>query len=271
MPRHVALASAALLLAVPLRPSAKPVHIPITRSGTVPVPCAQEPLQTCHNRWSPAIPPAATAKVGDTVIFETRDAFDNPFNRSSTPATVAAANLNLIHPLTGPLYVTGAKRGDVLAVTMLDVRSGPDHFGYTVAVPGFGFLRDVFPDPAIVHWELSEASPTSSARGGFATSPDLPGIRIPLHGFAGTIGVELGLPEIETAFAREEELRAKQGFVLPPEPADAVPAQLCGPTGSARERLAPQAMMRAANSCRRSVKPTSFPTCVLQRISTPRD
>lgn len=236
MPRHVALASAALLLAVPLQPSAKPVLIPITRSGTVPVPCAQEPLQTCHNRWSPAIPPAATAKVGDTVIFETRDAFDNPFNRSSTPATVAAANLNLIHPLTGPLYVTGAKRGDVLAVTMLDVRSGPDHFGYTVAVPGFGFLRDVFPDPAIVHWELSEASPTSSARGGFATSPDLPGIRIPLHGFAGTIGVELGPEEIETAYQREAQLLAAGGFVLPPQPLDAVPAAICGPGGSAASR-----------------------------------
>jgi len=37
-----------------------------------------------------------------------------------------------------------------------------------------------------------------------------PGVRLPLHGFAGTIGVELGRHEIETAFDREEELRAKQ-------------------------------------------------------------
>lgn len=225
-------AAAALLTAFPA--PGKPVHIPITRVDTVPVPCSEEPLQTCHNRWHPGIPAAAEADPGDTVIFETRDAFDNPFNRASTRATVAAANLNLIHPLTGPLHVRGARRGDVLAVTMLDVEPGPDHFGYTVAVPGFGFLRDVFTDPAIVHWELGPVESNGKTR--FATSRDLPGVRLPLHGFAGTIGVELGLLEIETAFAREEELRARQGFVLPPEPTDAVPAALCGPSGSARDR-----------------------------------
>jgi formamidase len=227
----IILTAAALLLASPSL--AKTVRLRVTRVATVPVPCADEPLRTCHNRWHPGIPAAASADPGDTVVFETRDAFDNPFNRSSSPAAVAAANLNLIHPLTGPLHVNGARRGDVLAVTMIDVQPGPDRFGYTVAVPGFGFLRDVFTDPAIVHWELG------SRNGGiakYATSRDLPGVRLPLHGFAGTIGVELGLPEVEQAFSREEELRAKGGFVLPPEPADAVPAQLCGATGSARDR-----------------------------------
>jgi formamidase len=223
----------ALLAALAWPSLARTVRLPVTRIDNVPVPCADEPLRTCHNRWHPDIPPAASADPGDTVVFETRDAFDNPFNRNSTPATVAAANLNLIHPLTGPLHVRGARRGDVLAVTMVDVQPGPDRFGYTVAVPGFGFLRDVFTDPAIAHWELGNKG-GGVAR--FATSRDLPGVRLPLHGFAGTIGVELGLPEIEVAFSREEELRAKQGFVLPPEPADAVPAQLCGPTGRAKDR-----------------------------------
>ncbi|HWE23891.1 MAG TPA: acetamidase/formamidase family protein [Myxococcales bacterium] len=223
------------LSAVAAAPSfAKTVVIPVSRgAGGVPVPCGEDPLRTCHNRWHPDIPEAAVANAGDTVIFETRDAFDNPFNRTSTPATVAAANLNLIHPLTGPLFVNGAKRGDVLAVTMIDVGPGPDNFGYTVAVPGFGFLRDVFTDPAIAHWELG-APPVNGIR--YATSRDLPGVRLPLHGFAGTIGVELGRHEIEAAFAREEELRAKQGFVLPPEPTDAVPSRLCGPNGREKER-----------------------------------
>lgn len=235
--KHAILATgAALLLATPTASHAKMVHVPITRSGNVPVPCIDDPLRTCHNRWNPLIRPAATASPGDTVVFETRDAFDNPFNRGSTPATVAAANLNLIHPLTGPLYVAGAKRGDVLAVSMLDVRSGPDHFGYTVAVPGFGFLRDVFPDPEIVHWELHEGQQGAPSEGHYATSPDLPGIRVPLHGFAGTIGVQLGPDEIETAFQREEQLRLVGGFVLPPQPQDAVPADLCGPGGSMASR-----------------------------------
>src|SRR5437870_4714421 len=119
------LITAALAAAAAWPSSAKTVRIPVSRgAGGVPVPCGEDPLRTCHNRWHPDIPEAAEANAGDTVIFETRDAFDNPFNRTSTPATVAAANLNLIHPLTGPLHVRGAKRGDVLAVTMIDVGPG---------------------------------------------------------------------------------------------------------------------------------------------------
>jgi len=130
MKRVLFTTAAALVALTAARPSlAATVRIPITRVRNVPVPCAEERLGSCHNRWHPAIRPAATANPGDTVIFETRDAFDNPFNRSTTPADVAAANLNLVHPLTGPLFVRGAQRGDVLAVTIVDAVPGPDNVG----------------------------------------------------------------------------------------------------------------------------------------------
>src|SRR5260370_3274676 len=212
--------SAIVLVAAAGPSSDRTIRIPITRVGTVPVPGASETLGTCHNRWHPAIRPAATANPGDTVIFETRDALDNPFNRSSTPATVAAANLNLVHPLTGPLFVNGARRGDVLAVTMVHALPGPDHFGYTVVIPAFGILRDVFPNPAIVHWELGGVQGENQ----FATSRDIPGVRIPLHGFAGTIAVALGRSESETAFLRAGQLRRAGGVALPPARPDAAPA-----------------------------------------------
>ena len=234
MKRVLFTTAAAMVVLTAARPSfARTIRVAVTRQGNVPVPCAEERLGSCHNRWHPAIRPAATADPGDTVIFETRDAFDNPFNRRSTPPDVAAANLNLVHPLTGPLFVRGAQRGDVLAVTILDAVPGPDRFGYTVIVPGFGFLRDVFPHPDIVHWEFEQDDEDGSQ---FATSADLPGVRIPLHGFTGTIGVALGLPEIETAFQREDQLLRAGGFVLPPQPQDAVPNDLCGPRGAARTR-----------------------------------
>ena len=41
--------------------------------------------------------------------------------------------------MTGPVYVEGAKRGDILAVTLIDIE--PDEYGYTTIVPGFGFLE----------------------------------------------------------------------------------------------------------------------------------
>jgi formamidase len=185
--------------------------------------CADDPK--CHNRWHPAIPPVARAKSGDVVVFGTRDAFDHSLDRDSTAADVVALNLNLVHPLTGPLYVDGAKAGDALAVTLLDV--APDSFGYTIIVPGFGFLRDVFPDPFIVRWDLSR-------RG--ATSPDLPGVNVRLDGFMGTIGVAPGPAQTETFFQREADLAAAGGFVLGPQPLDALPAAVCGPAGAHRGR-----------------------------------
>jgi formamidase len=179
----------------------------------------------CHNRWHYAIPPAAAANPGDVVVFGTRDAFDHSLDRNSTPADVVALNLNLVHPLTGPLYVRGAKAGDVLAVTLLDIE--PDDFGYTIIVPGFGFLRDVFPDAFIVRWDLTR-------RGG--TSRDLPGVNIRFDGFMGTIGVAPGPAQTETFFQREAELAAAGGFVLGPQPLDALPAKVCGPGGSNADR-----------------------------------
>jgi formamidase len=185
--------------------------------------CVNDPQ--CHNRWHFAIPQVATANPGDVVVFGTRDAFDHSLDRNSTAADVVALNLNLVHPLTGPLYVRGAKAGDVLAVKLLDIE--PDNFGYTIIVPGFGFLRDVFTDPFIVRWDLTR-------RG--ATSPDLPGVNIRFDGFMGTIGVAPGPSQTETFFQREAKLAAAGGFVLPPQPLDALPANVCGPAGSHRER-----------------------------------
>ena len=185
--------------------------------------CVNDPK--CHNRWHYAIPRVASADPGDVVVFGTRDAFDHSLDRNSTEADVVALNLNLVHPLTGPLYVRGAKAGDVLAVTLLDIE--PDDFGYTIVVPGFGFLRDVFTEPFIVRWDLTR-------RG--ATSRDMRGVKIRFDGFMGTIGVAPGPKETERFFQREAELAAAGGTVLQPEPLDALPARVCGVAGTHRDR-----------------------------------
>jgi formamidase len=215
----------ALLAAVALADDRRGARIVIPKTGER---CANDPK--CHNRWHPAIPAVASANPGDVVVFGTRDAFDHSLDRNSTAADVIALNLNLVHPLTGPLHVRGAKAGDVLAVTLLDIE--PDDFGYTIIVPGFGFLRDVFTDAFIVRWDLTR-------RG--ATSRDLPGVNIRFDGFMGTIGVapgpgEEGPGQTGTFFQREAQLAAAGGFVLGPQPLDALPAAICGPAGSNRDR-----------------------------------
>ena len=168
---------------------------------------------TGHNRWHPDIPPAVSCQPGDVVVLETRDAFDGQMGPRATLDTVRAPNLNVVHPLTGPVYVHGAEAGDILEVEILEVE--PDRYGYTVQVPGFGFLRDEFPEPFMVRWAMAD---------GWATSDDLPGVRIPGSPFMGTIGLAPDRGLLEATIAREQAAIDRGGFALGPDPTDAVPA-----------------------------------------------
>jgi formamidase len=173
---------------------------------------AEEP-ETGHNRWHPDIPPVVRCDPGDEVVLQTRDALDGQIGPQATDETVGAANLNVVHPLTGPVYVNGAEPGDLLEVEILEVE--PDSFGFTIQVPGFGFLRDEFPDPYIAKWTIAD---------GWATSEDLPGVRIPGHPFMGTIGLSPDRELLERTTAREQAALDRGGMVLPPDPTDAVPS-----------------------------------------------
>ena len=92
------------------------------------------------------------------------------------PKRILRTFRGLIHPLTGPVYVKGAQPGDVLEVEFLDIL--PQAQAFSAILPGFGFLRDVCTTPFLVHWHISD---------GWATSPQLPGVRIPGAPFMGIL------------------------------------------------------------------------------------
>jgi formamidase len=173
-----------------------------------------EQPETGHNRWHPDIPPLVRCEPGDEVVMETRDALDGQIGPASTAETVGAANLDVVHPLTGPVYVEGAEPGDLLEVEILEV--APDAFGFTMQAPGFGFLRDDFPDPYLVRWAIAD---------GWATSADLPGVRIPGAPFMGTIGLSPGHDALRRITEREQAALDRGGMVLPPSTAGAVPSE----------------------------------------------
>jgi formamidase len=135
-------------------------------------------IESGHNRWHPDIPPILECDPGDEVVIETRDALDGQITPDATLAQVAQIDLGVVHPLTGPVHVTGAEPGDLLEVEILEVV--PEPFGFTVQIPNFGFLADVFAEPFLVRWNLEK---------GFATSEDLPGVHVPGAPFMGTIGL----------------------------------------------------------------------------------
>lgn len=183
--------------------------------------CADDP--NCFNRYHHTIPMAARAKTGDHIVFATRDAIDSDLGLESVPADVSALDLNLVHPMTGPVFIEGAKRGDVLSVTLVDIE--PDQYGYTIIVPGFGFLRDLYPEPYIVNWKLDRLR---------AVSDQMPGVAVPFQGFMGSVGVLPGEAETAAWLAREKALADVGGIALQPEPTGALPADVCGPQGSAK-------------------------------------
>jgi formamidase len=178
-------------------------------------PLGEEP-GTGHNRWHEAIEPVVEVEKGDTVVYETRDAFDGQLDGESTAEDVGNLDLNVVHPLTGPVYVKGAEPGDLLEVELVAVEADPwEQWGYTVEVPGFGFLRDEFPDPFIVHWRLHGNE--------YAESEQLPGVRIRSNPHPGVLGLAPSAELRQRATEREGALAERGGFALPPDPGGAVP------------------------------------------------
>ena len=166
-----------------------------------------------HNRWHPDIPAIARVAPGERIVLETRDALDGQVTPQTKAADLPAMDLNVAHPLTGPLWIEGAEPGDLLAVRIVDVE--PDSFGFTSHLPGFGFLRDDFKDPWLFTWRMHD---------GHAESTGLPGVRIADASFSGTIGVAPSHAQLDAVRAREQRLLERGGAVFPPEPNGAVPS-----------------------------------------------
>lgn len=184
--------------------------------------CTDDP--NCFNRYHPAIPTVARAEPGDLIVIETRDALDSDLTLDSNADDLAAVDLNYVHPMTGPIFIEGAERGDVLAITLEDI--APDQYGYTVIVPGFGFLRDEFTEPFLVNWRLSRTH---------AESDQMPGVRVPYEAFLGSVGTMPGELEVAAWLQREAALAAVGGIALPPQPVGGLPMAVCGPEGSHKD------------------------------------
>jgi len=169
--------------------------------------------KTGHNRWHPDIAPIVEVDEGEEVALETRDALDGFLTPSSTAADFTALPLGAIHPLTGPVLVKDARPGDLLEVEFVDII--PQQWAFSAIMPGLGFLRDVMTTPFLVHWALED---------GWATSRELPGIRVPGAPFMGVSGVAPSRQQVEAWARREAELAQRNGFALPPDRVDAVPS-----------------------------------------------
>jgi acetamidase/formamidase len=132
-----------------------------------------------HFGWDRSIPPVLTITPGTTVEFECPDASGGQLSAKSTVADVAKLDFAKVNPVTGPVFVDGAKPGDALKVTIHEFK--PSGFGWTANIPGFGLLADQFKDAALHIWSYDKTSLKPAA---FAAMG-----HVPLKPFAGTIGL----------------------------------------------------------------------------------
>jgi acetamidase/formamidase len=131
-----------------------------------------------HVVWDNAIEPVLEVDDGDDVALEVRDASGGQLDKDSTVADVAALDFARVNPVTGPVFVRGARPGDALAVEILELR--PRDWGWTAIIPGFGLLADEFPEPWL---RISSVD----GRAGAVAFAD--GVTLPYEPFPGTIGV----------------------------------------------------------------------------------
>jgi formamidase len=206
------------LLASTLFVASADADITIGGSGSS---CAEDPA--CINRFHADIPMAASAKPGERIHMIGRDAGDihlDPDDYSEAESS-PREGFGVVHPLVGPVHIEGAKIGDVLAVTIEDIRPGP--VGWTSASP-FGFAGDyVGSESRFVVWRLNDE---------YATSDAIPGVRIPNGSFPGVVATMPGAQQLVQILEREQALADAGGAVFTPDPDLAEPSSLCGIEGT---------------------------------------
>ena len=131
-----------------------------------------------HNKFSSSIKPVLRVPSGAMIQAHTQEATGHQLNLGSSAADWENVDADLIHALTGPVYVEGARVGDVLAVTLHEIELGD--WAWSAIVPGFGFLAEEFQDAWLRTFKLG--ADTTHVQ--FNDR-----IRIPVRPFPGIMGV----------------------------------------------------------------------------------
>jgi acetamidase/formamidase len=142
------------------------------------------PLTTLHARhfgWDNSLEPILEVESGTELEFDVIDASGGQIEEGTQSSALSTLDFARVNPVTGPVFLKGAKPGDVLEV---EIRSlSPGGWGWTGIIPGFGLLADEFPDPWLQIWRV-----------GHSVATGIRGVAVPVRPFPGTIGVALAEP-----------------------------------------------------------------------------
>ncbi len=166
-------------------------------------------MTSTNGYWDNSIKPVLTVKSGEIVHVETgthlmnrmvpgatiedwmswyKELLDQTAETSFYPDETTGAEKKGRkmghHHLTGPIYIEDANPGDILQIEILDIDTGA--YGFNLNPPTsflkLGVLADDFPQGKVRWYSVNRKEMTYEF---------LPGIKIPVKPFPGTIGVEL--------------------------------------------------------------------------------
>ena len=133
--------------------------------------------------FGPNVKPIASVTPGEVIEIETHDCFGDAAGPSREWKQLLESGEEIFeNPVTGPIYIEGAERGDTLVVEILEIELGER--GITALVPGFGLLEGWFT-------QVPPLSKFISVRDRMAIFPLPEGksVQIPVRPMIGTIGV----------------------------------------------------------------------------------
>ena len=128
--------------------------------------------------------PVLTVEDGAIVRIRTIDCYSNNLRADNDPRGEAPGPVNSCNPATGPIYVTGAEKGDTLKVEILDIEC--DEYATMRVRPGVGFMGDRVTE------KTTRCIPV---KGSFAY---LGGVTVPVDPMIGVIGVAPANEPVDT-------------------------------------------------------------------------
>lgn len=129
--------------------------------------------------WNHEVEPAAVVRSGDQVHIEIMDASGGQITAKSSKDEIGELDFARVNPITGPVYIEGARPKDVLQVDILNIQ--PSGEGWTAIMPGFGLLAEDFPEPWLHVWDIGQVK-----------AQFVNGINVPVRPMCGVLGVAPG-------------------------------------------------------------------------------
>jgi amidase len=97
------------------------------------------PCEHVFFAFAPDLKPVAKVEQGEEVLLQTHDCFEGQIQLPTD--LIDTLDWGHVNPATGPVYIQGAKAGDVLRVDLLELQIGEQ--SSMVTIPGEGALGDV--------------------------------------------------------------------------------------------------------------------------------